>query len=77
MKDIIITQNRIKKELTVLLVCLIVGVLANIGAIIYYKTSFAEVFTSLHYVFIFAIALYALWSFIRCISIPINRILKK
>ena len=77
MKDIIITHNRIKKELFALLVCFTVGILANIGAIIYYKTGFAEVFTSLPYVLVFSIALYALWSIARCIIILTRRIRKK
>lgn len=67
MKDIIITQKRIKKEITALLVCLLVGILANVGAIIWYKTSFSEIITSLHYVLFFSFALYLLWCFIRIV----------
>ena len=77
MKDIIITQKRIKKELTAFLVCLLLGILANTGAIIWYKTSFSELFTSFHYVAAFSVALYLLWSFIRIVVLLIGKALKK
>ena len=77
MKDIIITQKRIKKELTAFLVCLLLGILANTGAIIWYKTSFSEIVTSLHYVLAFAVAMYLLWSIIRIVAILIRNLLKK
>lgn len=77
MKDIIITQKRIKKEIATFLVCLLVGILANLGAIIWYKTSFSEIFTSLHYIAVFSVALYLLWSFIRITGLLISQLLKK
>jgi hypothetical protein len=77
MKDIIITQKRIKKEITTFLVCLLVGILANVGAIICYKTSFSELFTSLHYIVAFSVALYLLWSFIRIVAVLVSSFLKK
>ncbi|HET7733190.1 MAG TPA: hypothetical protein VFK73_05060 [Paludibacter sp.] len=77
MKDIIITSARIKKEFIALLVCLLLGVLANTGAIIYYKTSFSEIITSFHYVLAFAVAMYLLWSVIRIVAILISGLLKK
>lgn len=77
MKDIIITQKRIKKELRTLLVCFVLAIVTNVGAIIYYKTSFFEIITSLLYVLVFAIAIYLLWSFIRIVAILISSLLKK
>lgn len=77
MKDIIITQKRIKQELSTLLVCFVLAIATNVGAIIYYKTSFSEIITSLLYVVVFAIAIYLLWCFIRIAAILISSLLKK
>lgn len=65
MKDIIITGVRVKKELITLLVCFLIGFVANIGAIIYYKTAMTEIVTSIGYVIVSAFLLYFIWSFIR------------
>jgi len=65
MKDIIITGVQVKKELITLLVCFLIGFVANIGAIIYYKTAMTEVVTSIGYVIVSAFVLYFIWSLIR------------
>ncbi|MEA4935891.1 hypothetical protein SDC9_170348 [bioreactor metagenome] len=67
MKDIIITGVRVKKELVALLVCFLIGFVANIGAIIYYKTALTEIVTSIGYVIVSAFVLYFIWSLIRVI----------
>lgn len=77
MKDIVITPAQIKNELIALLISFIVGFLANVGAIIYYKSDFAEVFTSLPYVLVFALVIYLLRSVIKIMLYSINRILSK
>lgn len=65
MKDIVITEKRIKKELSVFIFCFLIGVLANVGAILYYKSAWAELFTSLHYVLIATVFIYLVSGFIR------------
>lgn len=65
MRDIVIRAKRIKTELVTLVVCFLIGFLANLGAIIYYKTSYSELLTSLYYVLLFSLVLYLLWSLIR------------
>ena len=65
MKDIIITEKRIKKELRVFVFCFLFGVLANVGAILYYKSAWTELFTSLHYVLIATVFIYLVSGFIR------------
>lgn len=67
MKDIIITGVRVKKELITLLVCFLIGFVANFGAIIYYKTAMTEIVTSIGYVMVSAFVLYFIWSLIRII----------
>jgi len=61
----VITPSRIKKELLTLLILFLIGFIANIVAIIVYKTNFKEILTSLPYVVLFTLAVYLLWSFFR------------
>jgi len=65
MKDIVISKARCKTEVKTLLVCCLIACLANLGAIIYYKSPAIELITSLGYVIIFAFGLYFIWSTIR------------
>ncbi len=67
MKDIIITAEKVKRELYILLGCFIVAVLINIGAIVYFDTSWIEVLTQLGYVVIIAAFLYVLVLIVRCV----------
>lgn len=67
MKDIVITARRIRTELITFLACFICANLLNLYAIIVYNTAYLELFTQVGYVLLFAIALYALWIFIRII----------
>jgi len=76
MKDIIISSKQIKKELVTLMVCFIIGFIANIGAIIYYKSTAIEMFTSLHYVLIFSGFIYGVWSFLRLTKGLLIKIIK-
>lgn len=72
-KDIVISANRINTELITLLVCLIIGFVANIGAVIYYKSVVSEIFTSLPYVLVFMLASYCFWSFFRLVKWLISK----
>ena len=49
MKNTVITARRKKIELLTLLACFIIGNLANLYAIISYKTPFSEMLTSIFY----------------------------
>lgn len=69
MNDISISSKRIKIELITLLVCFIIGFLANIGAIIYYKSVAIEMLTSLPYVLAFTGFIYLAWSLLRIIKL--------
>lgn len=74
MKDTIITARRKKIELLTLLVCFIIANLANLYAIIVYRTSFMEVFTSIFYIIIASLALYAGWSILRLLFYSLTRL---
>lgn len=68
MKDLIIPGKRVQKEAITFLICFLLGFVANVGAIIFYKTDLSEIFTSLFYVLIFTIVLYIFWSLLRGIK---------
>jgi len=67
MKDITISAKQIRQEILSLSVCFFIGFLINGIAIISYGTSWSELFTSLPYVILFAIFIYAIWSGIRLV----------
>ena len=77
MKEIIISKARIKIELITILVCFIIAFFTNLGAILYFKTSFIELITSIGFVIAFAIFLYVLWSIIRLIGYGIKIMFSK
>ena len=78
MKNTVITARRKKIELLTLLVCFIIGNLANLYAIISYKTPFSEMLTSIFDVLAFSFVLYAFWTLLRLLFYGIrNLFLKK
>jgi len=77
MKDIYISDKRIKTEVITLSVCFLIGFVANIGAVIYYKSAVTEILTSLPYVLVFMLVIYCFWSFLRLIKWLIAGKMKK
>ncbi len=77
MRNTIITARRKKIELQTLLVCFIIGNLANLYAIIFYKTSLWEMLTSIFYVLTFSCALYFFWSILRVVLCGIKFFIRK
>lgn len=75
MNDIIISSKRIFRELITFLICFLVGILVNVAAIIIYKANFSEFFSSLHYVLVFSIIIYLVWSFVRLLVSPLKYII--
>jgi len=67
MKDITISAKRMRQEVINLLVCFSIGFLINVIAIFLYGTTWSELFTSLPYVILFAIFIYAIWTGIRTV----------
>lgn len=65
MKDIVITAQRIKKELYILLGCFAVACILNAISIILYKTPWFEIFTQIGYVVIITVGIYLLVAFVR------------
>lgn len=77
MKDTLITVRRKKGELVTWLVCFVIANLANLYAIISYKTSLLEMITSFFYVLIFSCALYLFWTILRILFYGIRYLLQK
>lgn len=65
MKDIIITGKRIRTELLMLLYCYIVANLLNVFAIIYYQSSWMELFTWQRFVLFIAVIFYLITVVLR------------
>ena len=65
MKDITISGARIKTELIYLLFCFAFAVLMNVFAIVKYNTSWSELFSQLHVVFLLSCVLYFLAAIVR------------
>lgn len=67
MKDIRISATRQRKELKVFIRCFVIACSVNLIAIINFKTSFIELFSSIGYVVVFALLLYVLFVAIRLV----------
>lgn len=65
MKDTIVTVRRKKIELITLLVCFIISNVIHFYAIVVYHAPFSEMITSIFYIIIFTLALYAFWGILR------------
>jgi membrane protease YdiL (CAAX protease family) len=77
MRNIIITPKRIKKELLILLVCLLIAIAVNIAAIISYQTSWWEILTQMGYEIAIALVLYFIFLIVRVLKFFILKIFSK
>lgn len=77
MKNTIITARRKKIELLTLLACFIIGNLANLYAIVSYKTPLSEMLTSIFYVLAFSCVLYIFWTVLRILFYGIKKLFLK
>ena len=77
MKDTLITARRKKTELLTLLVCFVIGNLANLYAIVSYETPFSEMLTSIFYVLEFSCVLYVFWTILRILFYGIRSLFLK
>lgn len=77
MKELIISTRRQKTELKTLLVCFIIANLVNLVAILVYDASWLELITSIGYVAVFTLVIYAAWTAIRLAFCGIRQLLRK
>lgn len=76
MKDLVITGNRLRKEITIFSVCFIVAFIINIISIIKFRTPWHEMFTQIGYVVIISFILYLLLAIVRMIILFVRRLIK-
>jgi phosphotransferase system glucose/maltose/N-acetylglucosamine-specific IIC component len=72
MKDITITGKRIKTELFMLLYCYIAANLVNVFAIIYYQTSWLELFTWQRFIMFIGFLFYLVTVLVRGVIYLLN-----
>jgi len=77
MKDTIITAKRKKTEFITLIVCFILANLANLYAVIAYKTPAIELLTSLGYVLALALFFYVVWCLVRLAFYGLKSLFRK
>lgn len=67
MKDYLITAQRQKKELIILLYCFILALLLNIAAILIYGSPWIEVISQMGYVVLVGLVIYAVLLLLRLV----------
>jgi len=73
MKAIVIGQEKIKRELWILLICFVVAILFNVYAIATKGTEWTELWSQLHVAVLLSVVLYVLLGIIRLILYGIVR----
>jgi hypothetical protein len=73
MKDLRITAKRQKTELKFFLFCFITAFVLNLASILIYKTNWIELISSIGYVMVLAVILYAISVFLRLIWVVIRK----
>lgn len=77
MKDIVISRKSVRRELWILLGCFAAAVIFDIVGIIKYGKPFYEVFQTIGYEIVIAVAIYAILAFVRVALWLILKIFKK
>lgn len=77
MKDTIITARRKKIELITLLICFVIANLIHLYAVIAYRASFMEMITSIFYIIIFTLVLYAFLGILRILFYGIQALFRR
>ena len=77
MKDIVITEKMIRRELYVLLGCFVAAVLVNAGAIIAYDRPWSELYSQIGFVFFITGGIYVLLAVFRLLLWLVAKIFKK
>lgn len=65
MKDIVITEKKVKRELWILLGCFVFAVLFDLFGVIKYGKPFVEVFRTIGYEIVIAAGVYVILAFFR------------
>lgn len=74
MKDLVITGKTIRRELLILLGCFVAAVIFDIVGIIKYGKPFYEVFQTIGYEIVIAVAIYAVLAFFKALIFLIRKL---
>ena len=77
MKDIVITEKMIRRELFVLLGCFVAACLVNVGAIIAYDRPWSELYSQIGFVLFITGGIYVLLAIFRLLVWLVAKIFKK
>ena len=77
MKDIVISQKSVKRELWILLGCFVFAVLFDIFAVIKYGKPFYEVFQTIGYEIVITAIVYAVLALLRILIWLVLKLFKK
>ncbi|NCC47242.1 MAG: hypothetical protein EOM16_09435 [Bacteroidia bacterium] len=77
MKEIVITKQRLRRELSFLLMSFLFAFLLNVFAVFVYNTPWIEIFTQIGYVLAITVVAYFLVAIIRGILLLLKKTLVK
>ena len=77
MKDIVITEKMIRRELYILLGCFVAAILVNVGSIIAYDRPWSELYSQIGFVFFITGGVYVLLAIFRVFVWLVAKIFKK
>ncbi len=65
MKDIVISAQRVIRELLIFIGCILAALVVNIYSIVHFKTQWTELFTTLHITLALALFFFAVLALLR------------
>lgn len=77
MKDIVITQKDLIRELYIILGCFVLACLVNVGAIIAYDRPWSELWSQIGFVLFIAAGVYGLLAVVRILVFLICKLIKR
>jgi len=77
MKDIVITPRQVRRECWILAACVLVSILIDLGAILFYHRPFTELFRTLGYVLVIALSLYLIQAALRLLLFALSRLFRR
>ena len=77
MKDIVISEKHVRRELCFILVCFVLAFLVNVGAIIAYDRPWSELYSQIGYVLFITAGIYVLLAVVRIIVALLYRMFRK
>lgn len=77
MKDIVITQKDLIRELYIILGCFVLACLVNVGAIIAYDRPWSELWSQIGFVLFIAAGVYGMLAVVRILVFLICKLIKR